>query len=174
MAKRRKQAPGWRVPDELWKRAEPLLPRYRRSKRGGRPRTAQRRVLDGILYVLRTGCQWKAAPREFGSASTLHQYFQEWTEKGGSPGVRRAARDRLGLAEPAPCSRTSPSRIGNRSSTAWMALFTKREKFFPFSDFQHKHNPVISMAWAGNAPRTENCVLSRRTSTYCLHRLKYK
>jgi transposase len=42
----------------------------------------RRRVLDGILYVLRTGCQWKAAPSEFGSPSTLHRYFQEWTKKG--------------------------------------------------------------------------------------------
>jgi len=79
---RRKQAPSWRVPNALWERVEPLLPRYEQSQAGGRPRLELRRVLDGILYVLRTGCQWKAAPREFGSASTLHSYFQEWTEKG--------------------------------------------------------------------------------------------
>jgi len=54
------------------KRVEPLLPRYRASKWGGRPRVDLRRVLDGTLYVLRTGCQWKAAPRQFGSPSTLH------------------------------------------------------------------------------------------------------
>ncbi len=82
MAKRTKRATSWQVPDELWERIEPVLPKYRRSKRGGRPRVDRRRVLDGILYVLRTGCQWKAAPAEFGSASSLHRYFQEWTEKG--------------------------------------------------------------------------------------------
>ena len=82
MPKRKKQAPSWRVPAELWDRVEPLLPRYRPSKRGGRPRVDRRRVLDGILYILRTGCQWKAAPKEFGCPSTLHNYFQEWTEKG--------------------------------------------------------------------------------------------
>lgn len=82
MAKRKKRAPSWRIPDELWERAEPLLPKYRKSKRGGRPRVERRRVLDGILYVLRTGCQWNAVPREFGASSTLHDYFQEWTEKG--------------------------------------------------------------------------------------------
>lgn len=81
MAKRQQQTRSWRVSDELWERVEPLLPRYRPSKRGGRPRVDPRRVLDGILYVLRTGCQWKAAPRQFGSPSTLHAYFQEWTEK---------------------------------------------------------------------------------------------
>jgi len=82
LAKRKKQAPSWRVPDELWERVEPLLPEYRKSRWGGRPRADQRRVLDGILYVLRTGCQWKAVPREFGSGSTLHDYFQEWAEQG--------------------------------------------------------------------------------------------
>jgi transposase len=76
------KAPKWRVSDELWERVEPLLPKYRSTREGGRPRVERRRVLDGILYVLRTGCQWKAAPAEFGSASTLHRYFQEWTKKG--------------------------------------------------------------------------------------------
>ncbi len=36
----------------------------------------------GFFTSLRTGCQWNAAPSEFGSSSTLHRYFQEWTEKG--------------------------------------------------------------------------------------------
>jgi transposase len=82
MAGRKKTQANWRVPDELWGRVDPLLPKYRTSKWGGRPRVDRRRVLDGILYVLRTGCQWKAAPRQFGSPSTLHQYFQEWTKAG--------------------------------------------------------------------------------------------
>jgi transposase len=72
----------WRVPDELWERMEALLPKYRRSRKGGRPRLPLRPVVDGIFYVLRTGCQWKAAPREFGSGSALHNYFQEWVQCG--------------------------------------------------------------------------------------------
>ena len=52
---------GWRMPDELWERMELLLPKYRRSRKGGRPRLSLRNVADGIFYVLRTGCQWKAA-----------------------------------------------------------------------------------------------------------------
>jgi putative transposase len=80
----KKPAPNrrWRASDELWDRIEPLLPRYRPVKQGGRPRVDRRRVFDGILYVLRTGCQWNAAPKEFGSSSTLHRYFQEWTNQG--------------------------------------------------------------------------------------------
>lgn len=42
----------------------------------------QRQVLDGIFYVLRTGCQWKAAPPEFGSGSSLNRYFQRWQKRG--------------------------------------------------------------------------------------------
>lgn len=61
---------------------ESFLPKYRRSPKGGRPRADLRQVADGIFYVLRTGCQWKAAPKEFGSGSTLHRYFQEWARRG--------------------------------------------------------------------------------------------
>ena len=72
----------WRMPDAMWERMEMLLPRRRRSRKGGRPPLPQRQVADGIFYVLRTGCQWKAAPREFGSGSSLHRYFQAWTKRG--------------------------------------------------------------------------------------------
>ena len=82
MATRASEHRRWRAPDELWDRVEPLLPTYRPGKYGGRPRVDRRRVFDGILYVLRTGCQWNSAPREFGSSSTLHRYFQEWTRRG--------------------------------------------------------------------------------------------
>ena len=41
-----------------------------------------RRALDGILYVLRTGCQWKALPKEYGSGSTAHRRFQQWVNEG--------------------------------------------------------------------------------------------
>lgn len=70
------------IPDALWERLEELLPRYETSLKGGRPRLPLRRVVDGIFYVLRTGCQWKAMPREFGSGSAIHSYFQEWVTLG--------------------------------------------------------------------------------------------
>jgi len=73
---------SWALPEELWNRLEPLLPKYGRSKKGGRPRLCLRSVVEGIFYVLRTGCQWKAAPACFGAGSTLHKYFQEWIELG--------------------------------------------------------------------------------------------
>lgn len=72
----------WRIPDELWEFMQPLLPVYEPSPKGGRPRVGLRNIADGIFYVLRTGCQWNAMPREFGSSSSAHKYFQEWVEAG--------------------------------------------------------------------------------------------
>lgn len=72
----------FRLPDALVERMEILLPKFRRSKKGGRPRLEWRTVLDGIFYVMRTGCQWKAVPPEFGSGSSLHRYFQMLVERG--------------------------------------------------------------------------------------------
>jgi transposase len=74
--------PSWRIPDGLWERMETFLPRYHKSPKGGRPRGDLRQIANGIYYVLRTGCQWKAAPKEFSSGSTLHRYFQEWAVRG--------------------------------------------------------------------------------------------
>jgi putative transposase len=73
---------SWRMADAFWRQIEPLLPNYAQSPRGGRPRANRRQLMDGIFYVLRTGCQWKALPREYGSGSTVHRYFQEWAEQG--------------------------------------------------------------------------------------------
>jgi transposase len=70
------------IPDPLWERIEPLLPNYKPSCKGGRPRLRMRNVVTGILFVLRTGCQWKAMPQEFGSGSAIHEYFQEWVQRG--------------------------------------------------------------------------------------------
>jgi len=70
------------IPEELWDAIDLVLPVYKRSCKGGRPRLPMRNVASGILYVLRTGCQWKAMPSEFGSGSAIHDYFQEWVELG--------------------------------------------------------------------------------------------
>jgi transposase len=72
----------WQLPDDLWEACRALLPPEKPLGTRGRPVVPFRRVLDGILHVLRTGCQWKAVPREFGSGSTIHARFQEWTQQG--------------------------------------------------------------------------------------------
>lgn len=69
--------------DAFWRQIQPLLPKYPPpSSRGGRPRADLRKVMDGIYYVLRNGCLWKAVPERYGSGSTVHRYFQEWTAGG--------------------------------------------------------------------------------------------
>jgi transposase len=70
------------VPEELWRAVQPLLPPERPKPKGGRPRVPDRVVLAGILYRLRTGCQWKALPSEFGSGSTCHLRLQQWARAG--------------------------------------------------------------------------------------------
>jgi transposase len=82
---------SWEVSDAFWERVKPLLPqpgrkpgkKYRRKPGGGRKPLAPRKVFEGIVYVLRTGCQWKALPKErFGSPSSVHAYFQRWEKAG--------------------------------------------------------------------------------------------
>ncbi len=70
------------IPDEVWAIAEPLIPQRPAGPQGGRPRRDDRRILAGIVYRLRTGCQWKAVPRVFGTGSTLRRRFAEWTREG--------------------------------------------------------------------------------------------
>jgi transposase len=72
----------WRIPDALWAEIQPLLPPEKARGTPGRPVVPFRTVLDGILHVLRTGCHWKAVPKEFGSGSTCHRRFQEWVANG--------------------------------------------------------------------------------------------
>lgn len=83
MRRGRRMDPKYRdVPDELWRAVAPLLPPERPKPRGGRPRIPDRQVLAGIVYRLRTGCQWHALPSEFASGSTCHARMQEWARAG--------------------------------------------------------------------------------------------
>ena len=81
----------WEVSDELWAKVEPLIPKRRRPKGrkykrrpgAGRKPAPARRVFEAIVYVLRTGCQWKSLPKAvFGSSSSVHKYFQQWKRQG--------------------------------------------------------------------------------------------
>jgi len=80
----------WELSDAFWAVAEPLIPKprrdpnktYRRKPGGGRKPLSSRRVLAGVLYVLRTGCQWNALPERFGNSKTVHRHFLEWTRRG--------------------------------------------------------------------------------------------
>jgi putative transposase len=73
----------WRCPDDLWHGfAAPLIRELDPEPRTGRPRVDPRKAFDGMVYHLRTGCQWEALPREFGSRSSVHRTFQRWVALG--------------------------------------------------------------------------------------------
>jgi putative transposase len=72
----------WTIPDQMWQKIRPLLGKGKEPGSPGRPPVAFRKVINGILFVLRTGCHWKAIPRCFGSGSTVHRRFQQWTRAG--------------------------------------------------------------------------------------------
>jgi transposase len=72
----------WRVDDALWTDLAPLLRVDKPRKKPGRPRRDDRQILNGILWLLRTGAQWSALPPAFGPKSTCHRRFQEWVVTG--------------------------------------------------------------------------------------------
>ena len=78
------QMPRPLVSDELWELVEPLIPRVpRRHRFPGRKRIDDRRVLTGILFVLRTGIPWEYLPREMGcSGVTCWRRLREWQQAG--------------------------------------------------------------------------------------------
>lgn len=84
---RRSEVPQRRylIPDPVWERIEPLLPERVNRHRfgGGRPPVPDRKAMNGIFFVLKTGCQWNAL-NDTGicSSSTAHSRFQAWTAAG--------------------------------------------------------------------------------------------
>lgn len=73
----------WHCPDDLWEQViQPVLDELDPPAKTGRPRTDPRKALDGIIYQLRSGCQWNALPAEFGDDSSVHRTFQRWVGKG--------------------------------------------------------------------------------------------
>jgi transposase len=76
---------SYQVSDELWAKIQPLLPERVNTHRfgGGRPPAPDRVCMDGILFVLRTGCQWNALNATgLCPSSTAHDRFQQWAEAG--------------------------------------------------------------------------------------------
>ena len=70
----------WKLTDEQWEKIEPLLPKHKKSKRGGRPWADNRRVFEGILWILRTGAPWADLPKQFPSPSTCWRRLRDWEE----------------------------------------------------------------------------------------------
>jgi len=72
----------WRVDDALWAELQPALVVEKPRKKPGRPRHDDRPIFDGLIWIARSGGQWKALPREFGAKSTVNDRYLEWVEHG--------------------------------------------------------------------------------------------
>jgi putative transposase len=72
----------WELSEGFWQQAEPLIPARTGKKKAGRPAKSDRQMLGAMLYVLRTGLQWNALPREVGASSTVYDRFRRWVREG--------------------------------------------------------------------------------------------
>src|SRR5690348_16683560 len=68
--------------DAEWAIIAPLLPSAQDRPRGGRPTENDRRVLNGIFFVLRTGSPWRDLPERYGPYTTVYNRFNRWAKKG--------------------------------------------------------------------------------------------
>jgi putative transposase len=75
-------AESFRIPDPMWEKIKLLVPPACAKPKGGRPRNDDRKMMEAIFYVLRTGIQWKALPRQIAAGSSAHERFQEWLRAG--------------------------------------------------------------------------------------------
>jgi transposase len=84
------QDKSWEITDTFWDAVKHLIPQperdenkeYKRKPGGGRKPMDSKMVLASIFYVLRTGIQWKALPKQYGSPSAVHKYFMLWSKAG--------------------------------------------------------------------------------------------
>lgn len=78
--------------DDQWALVEPLLPR---PKKMGRPPADPRAVLNAILYLVRTGCQWRLLPHDFPPWSTVHTWYRRWRRDGTWARINEALRQQV-------------------------------------------------------------------------------
>ena len=74
--------------DAEWAEIEPLIPP---ARRGGNKRTVNvREVVNGLMYILGTGCQWRDIPKDLPPRSTLHDYLDRWSYDGTLDAIHHA------------------------------------------------------------------------------------
>jgi putative transposase len=94
------------VTDVQWALIEPHIPVYP----GGRPRmTDLREVVDAVLYILRTGCQWRFLPKDFPPKSTVWRYFDQWRHNGTLDAIHDSLRRKVRAVEKPYSPRTTAS-----------------------------------------------------------------
>jgi transposase len=88
----------WELTDEQWELIEPVLRPARRADNRGRPWHDTRAVLNGVLWVLGTGAQWRELPEKYPPFQTCHRRFQQWVRSGKLELVLRKLAEHLRAA----------------------------------------------------------------------------
>ncbi len=70
------------IPDALWEKIALLIPKEKANLQGDHNRVPAKIVMAGIIYRMKTDCQWRTIPNEFESGQTCHRRFQEWEQVG--------------------------------------------------------------------------------------------
>ncbi|OGM90697.1 transposase [Candidatus Wolfebacteria bacterium RIFCSPHIGHO2_01_FULL_48_22] len=79
--------------DKQWSHIEPLIPP---AKEGGRPRTTDiREILNAVIYVAKSGCDWRMLPHDFPEWHIVYHYFAQWKNNGTWKSIHDALRGRL-------------------------------------------------------------------------------
>jgi putative transposase len=86
MARRKKEREPlptiWHASDELWAEVEKVLAELDPPAAYGPDRVDQRAAFDGVIFRMRSGCQWNRLPEQYGDDSSVHRTFQRWVERG--------------------------------------------------------------------------------------------
>jgi transposase len=85
----------WELSDAQWELIERILRPQRRTDGRGRPWQDTRAVLNGILWVLGTGAQWRELPKKYPPYQTCHRRFQQWVREGKLEGLLRVLAEEL-------------------------------------------------------------------------------
>ncbi len=109
--------------DEQWAVLEPLIPEPpRRADGRGRPWRNAREILNGILWVLRTGAPWRDLPERYPPYQTCHRRFQRWVEEGVLGSVLEALAEDLeerGGLDPSECFIDGTFVVAKKGGLAW-------------------------------------------------------
>ena len=130
------------VTDELWAVVEPLLPKQRRSRKGGRPPVPNRAALTGILFVLQTGIPWEYLPQEMGCGSgvTCWRRLRAWQRRGVWKRLhevlleRLAAADQIDWSRAVVDSRSVPAKRGAGSPARIRRIKANRARMTPSAE----------------------------------------
>ncbi len=86
--------------DEQWALIKRHIPPSKSgTRKGGRPPTDVRTVVNGLMYLARTGCQWRMLPREFGPWPTVHHYYRLWRRNGTLQTIHDSLRQKVRIQE---------------------------------------------------------------------------